>query len=62
MINRLDDDNSLKMLESIADKYDLLLSDNLIDFASEVWSYAYKANVEKKLTYHEPTEADHEAT
>jgi len=41
MINRLDDDNSLEILQSIADKHDLLLSDNLIDFASEVWYYAY---------------------
>jgi len=41
MINRLDNDNSLEVLQSIADKHDLLLSDNLIDFASEVWRYAY---------------------
>ena len=33
----------IDMLESIADKHDLLLSQNLIDFADDVWDLATKA-------------------
>lgn len=35
-MKRLDDGNSLELLEAIATKHDLLLSDNLIDFVSEL--------------------------
>lgn len=31
----------MDMLESIADKHDLLLSQNLIDFADDIWALAY---------------------
>ena len=31
----------MDMLESIADKHDLLLSTNLIDFADDIWALAY---------------------
>lgn len=33
----------IDMLESLADKHDLLLSQNLIDFADDVWDLATKA-------------------
>ena len=33
----------IDMLESIAEKHDLLLSQNLIDFADDVWDLATKA-------------------
>lgn len=32
----------MDMLESIADKHDLLLSQNLIDFADDIWALAYE--------------------
>jgi hypothetical protein len=35
-------DTHIDLLESIAKSNDLLLSDNLIQFASEVWELAYK--------------------
>ena len=31
----------MDMLVSIADKHDLLLSQNLIDFADDIWALAY---------------------
>ena len=33
----------MDMLESLAEKHDLLLSQNLIDFADDVWDLATKA-------------------
>lgn len=39
-------ENDLDELESIADKHDLLLSDNLINFASDVWALAYKQGMQ----------------
>jgi len=38
--------DDLDQLESIADKYDLLLSDNLINFAGDVWMLAYKQGMQ----------------
>jgi len=35
-------DTYIDLLESIAESNDLLLSDNLIQFANEVWELAYK--------------------
>lgn len=34
--------NDLNMLEALADKHELLLSDYLINFANDVWALAYK--------------------
>lgn len=36
------DDSTINLLEAIAEANDLLLSDNLIQFASEIWKIAYK--------------------
>lgn len=38
--------DDLDLLESIADKHDLLLSDNLINFANDVWAIAYKQGMQ----------------
>lgn len=38
--------DDLDQLESIADKHDLLLSDNLINFAGDVWMLAYKQGMQ----------------
>jgi len=35
-------DTYIDLLESIAESNDLVLSDNLIQFASEVWELAYE--------------------
>jgi hypothetical protein len=35
----------MDMLESLAEKHDLLLSQNLINFADDVWALAYKQGV-----------------
>ena len=38
--------NDLNMLEALADKHELLLSDYLINFANDVWALAYKQGIQ----------------
>ena len=40
----MNDNTYIDLLESIAESNDLLLSDNLIQFASAIWKLAYKQN------------------
>ena len=47
--------DDLDQLESIADKHDLLLSDNLINFAGDVWMLAYKQGMQDEALAREHT-------
>ena len=38
-----------EMLDALAEKHDLLLSTNLIDFADELWAIARKENTNEKV-------------
>ena len=45
----------LNMLEALADKHELLLSDYLINFANDVWAIAYKQGMQDiELDYMKP--------
>ena len=43
----------MDMLESIAEKHDLLLSDNLINFADDIYKIGYEQGIRDEARYQE---------